>query len=205
MPFRSTRTVSVVFTVPRARVRTVDSGMFSRAPRAVNAYLGSASNPDVFYVRSPVARTALSCHSVSIFLPTVGCKWPKPLPSARSRGRITPTNRADGVATTRHCGWRILVRIRIFTSHMLNEVRVGGKFLDPLSPSRPLSPSTTAVWRPRRCSDWPPVPCPSRHPTPGRSEFVGGVIYPRPSPLPFSPPAAPVTFGGARAETPNTP
>ena len=48
VPSRSTRTVSV-FTVPRARVRTVDSGMFCRVPKVMNTYLSSASNPEVFY------------------------------------------------------------------------------------------------------------------------------------------------------------
>ena len=35
------------FTVPRARVRTVDSGMLSR-PRVMNASLGSTFSPDIF-------------------------------------------------------------------------------------------------------------------------------------------------------------
>ena len=44
---RSTRAVSLL-AVPRARVKTVDSGMFGRIPRAVNAFLGSVVNADIF-------------------------------------------------------------------------------------------------------------------------------------------------------------
>ena len=55
VPSRPTRTVSVL-TVPRARVQTVDSGMFCRVPRAMDAYLGSTSNPGVFYESLAVFR-----------------------------------------------------------------------------------------------------------------------------------------------------
>ena len=47
-PSRSTRTVSV-FTVPRARVRTVDSGM---SQKVMNTYLGSARQTQMYFTRA---------------------------------------------------------------------------------------------------------------------------------------------------------
>ena len=58
VPPRSTRTVSL-FTVPRARVRTVDSGMFSRIPRVMNAFLSSTFSPDVFHDSLGVFRASV--------------------------------------------------------------------------------------------------------------------------------------------------
>ena len=47
VPPRSTRT-HTLFNVPRARVRTVESGMFCRVPKAVNAFLSSCTSADIF-------------------------------------------------------------------------------------------------------------------------------------------------------------
>ena len=52
---RSTRTVAL-FTVPRARVRTVESGMFCRIPKAMNAFLVSCTSADIFHDRLAVFR-----------------------------------------------------------------------------------------------------------------------------------------------------
>ena len=55
VPPRSTRTVAL-FTVPRARVRTVESGMFCRIPKAMNAFLVSCTSADIFHDRLAVFR-----------------------------------------------------------------------------------------------------------------------------------------------------
>ena len=48
VPPRSTRTLTL-FTVPRARVVTVQSGMFGRIPKVMNAFLASHPDADIFY------------------------------------------------------------------------------------------------------------------------------------------------------------
>ena len=48
VPPRSTRTLTL-FAVPRARVRTIESGMFCRIPKVTNFFLASHSNVDIFH------------------------------------------------------------------------------------------------------------------------------------------------------------
>ena len=48
VPTRSTRTLSL-FAVSRARVRTIETGMFCRIPKAMNTFLSVVPDADVFH------------------------------------------------------------------------------------------------------------------------------------------------------------
>ena len=65
VPPRSTRTPTL-FTVPRARVRTIESGMFCRIPKQMNAFLAENVNTDIFFDSSGDFRAKVIDYVLSV-------------------------------------------------------------------------------------------------------------------------------------------
>ena len=65
VPPRSTRTLTL-FAVPRARVKTIETGMFCRTAKNMNAFLASGSGADIFYDSFVVFRAHVIKYVLSI-------------------------------------------------------------------------------------------------------------------------------------------
>ena len=66
VPPRSTRTLTL-FTVPRARVKTVETGMFCRLAKNMNAFLASDLGADLFYDSFGVFRVRVINYVIHLF------------------------------------------------------------------------------------------------------------------------------------------
>ena len=66
VPPRSTRTLTL-FTVPRARVKTVETGMFCRLAKNMNAFLASDLGADLFYDSFGVFRARVINYVIHLF------------------------------------------------------------------------------------------------------------------------------------------